>query len=170
LNAVISSGTLFTSVCYSSENKRQILRENDVSYHFVIPNSRSRCLLRTSNKKIIQNFRHGCGNDKIELNKQDVRNEICSEDREESYVFRLMTRLSKSISSTKFLSKHFVDKLSSTSISSTEHFVDSTFRRQIFVDKHFVDRTFRRQYISSTVHFVDKFSSTNFCRQNILVV
>jgi hypothetical protein len=57
-------------------------RENYVSYHLVIPNSRSRCLLRTSDKKIIQNFRHGCRNDKIELNKQDVRNEICSEDRE----------------------------------------------------------------------------------------
>jgi hypothetical protein len=56
--------------------------ENDVSYHFVIPNSRSRCLLRTSDKKIIQNFRHGYRNDKIELNKQDVRNEICLEDRE----------------------------------------------------------------------------------------
>jgi hypothetical protein len=37
---------------------------------------------RTPGKKIIQNFRHGCRNDKIELNKQDVRNEICSEDRE----------------------------------------------------------------------------------------
>ncbi len=32
-------------------------------------------------KKIVQKFRHGCRNDKIELNKQDVRDEICSEDR-----------------------------------------------------------------------------------------
>ncbi len=55
--------------------------ENDVSYHLVIPNSRSRCLLRTPDKKIIQKFRKGCRNDKIELNKQDVRDEICSEDR-----------------------------------------------------------------------------------------
>ncbi len=76
----------------------------------------------------------------------------------ESYVFRLMTLLSKSISSTKFLSKHFVDKILQKSISSTEHFVDKTFCRQIFVD-----RTLRRQNTSSTGHFVDK----TFCRQNI---
>ncbi len=78
----------------------------------------------------------------------------------ESYVFRLMTLLSKSISSTKFLSKHFVDKLSSTSISSTEHFVDRIFRRQIFVDKHFVDRTLRRQDILSTEHFIAEYFSS----------
>ncbi len=54
--------------------------ENDVSYHLFIPNSRSRCLLRTSDKKIIQKIRHRC-HDKVELNKQGVRNEICSEDR-----------------------------------------------------------------------------------------
>ena len=32
-------------------------------------------------KKIIQKFRHECRNDQIELNKQDVRDEIYSEDR-----------------------------------------------------------------------------------------
>ncbi len=32
-------------------------------------------------KKIIEKIRHGYRNDKIELNKQDVRDEICSEDR-----------------------------------------------------------------------------------------
>jgi hypothetical protein len=56
------------------------IRENDVSYHLVIPNSRSRCLLRTPDEKIIQKSRHGCRNDKIDFNKQDVHDEICSED------------------------------------------------------------------------------------------
>jgi hypothetical protein len=75
--------------------------------------------------------------------------------RSESYVFRLMTLLSKSISSTKFLSKHFVEKFQSTSISSTEHFVDRTFRRQFFCrqstspTEHFADTAFRRQITSS---------------------
>jgi hypothetical protein len=64
-----------------SRMRRIFFRENDVSYHLVIPNSRSRCLLRTPGKKIIQKLRKGCRNDKIELNKQDVRDEICSEDR-----------------------------------------------------------------------------------------
>jgi hypothetical protein len=69
----------------------------------------------------------------------------------ESHVVRLMTFLSKSISSTKCLSKHFVDKFLSTSISSTAHFVYSALRRQIFV---YI--TLRRRYTSSTLHFVDE--------------
>ena len=85
----------------------------------------------------------------------------------ESHVIRRHDSLSKSISSTKFLSKNFCRKIlcrhDTSSIghfaekfSSTRHFVDTTLCRHSSSSiRHFVDTALRRHNTSSTYHFVD---------------